>query len=457
MIKLVIFDLDGVIIDLKNCHYVCLNHALSDIDKKYVISLDDHYKFYDGLPTKEKLKMLTTYEGLPEKLYGIISKNKQSYTLKYIYENVKPSKNITEAFEYIKKQGIKICVSSNSVSNTVYSVLTKLEVLHHVDAVISNEDVKYPKPNPEIYFNSISRFGLIPSETLILEDSPYGLEAAYQSGSHVLRVRNSKDVTVENISRQIDSSRKSSNYKWKANKMNVLIPMAGAGSRFENAGYALPKPLIDVAGAPMIQRVVENLNLDANYIFIVQKSHEAKYGLTEFLKKISPDCKVVLTEGLTEGAACTVLLAKHLIDNNEELVIANSDQYVEWNNTNFYYKLDSQPEIDASIVTFKSTHPKWSYARLNDNGKVVEVAEKNPISDTATVGIYYWRRGSDFVKYAESMIKKNIRVNNEFYVAPVFNEAIKEGKNITTYDVDRMWGIGTPEDLNAFLVGGPLR
>jgi HAD superfamily hydrolase (TIGR01509 family) len=452
MIKLVIFDLDGVIIDLKDCHYQSLNDALSSYSKEYTISQEDHYKFYDGLPTRSKLKMLTTYKSLSENLYESISKKKQEHTLKYIYENVAPSKNITETFEFIKSTGAKICVASNSVSNTIYSVLTNLKVLHHVDAVFSNENVSHPKPNPEIYFRAISHFGLIPSEALILEDSPYGLEAAHQSGSHVLRVRSSNDVTVENIAREIEKNAKCENsYKWKDKKMNVLIPMAGAGSRFEKAGYTLPKPLIDVAGKTMISRVVDNLNLDANYTFIVQKSHEDKYQVSNHLRSISPSCKIVTTESVTEGAACTVLLAKDIIDTDEELIIANSDQFVEWNSTNFYYKMASQPDIDASIVSFKSTHPKWSYARLGEDGCVVEVAEKNPISDIATVGIYYWRRGKDFVKYAESMIEKNIRVNNEFYVAPVFNEAVSDRKKIVTYEAQKMWGLGTPEDLDAFL------
>jgi dTDP-glucose pyrophosphorylase len=200
----------------------------------------------------------------------------------------------------------------------------------------------------------------------------------------------------------------------------------------------------------MIQVVVENLAVDANYIFVVQKSHREKYNLDSMLSLICPGCKIVEVDSVTEGAACTVLLAKEFIDNDEPLVIANSDQFIEWNSLEFFYKMNEQ-NLDAGIVSFRATHPKWSYAKVDDSGFVTEVAEKNPISDIATVGVYYWKQGKDFVKYAESMILKDIRVNNEFYVCPVFNEALLCGLKIKTFDVPKMWGIGTPEDLNYFL------
>jgi dTDP-glucose pyrophosphorylase len=168
------------------------------------------------------------------------------------------------------------------------------------------------------------------------------------------------------------------------------------------------------------------------------------------LNLVSPGCDIVEVDGLTEGAACTTLLAKELINNDNPLIIANSDQFVEWNTSEFMYKMQEQ-NADAGILTFKSTHPKWSFAKVNEDGDVIEVAEKNPISDVATVGIYYWKRGSDYVKYAEQMIAKNIRHNNEFYVCPVFNQAIEDGLKVKTFDIEKMWGLGTPEDLKTFL------
>lgn len=200
----------------------------------------------------------------------------------------------------------------------------------------------------------------------------------------------------------------------------------------------------------MIQVVVENLNIDAKYIFIVQKSHFEKYNLDYLLRMIVPDCEIVQTDGITEGAACTTLLARDFIDNDSSLIIANSDQYVDWNSGETIYSFMADG-IDGGIVTFNATHPKWSYARIDESGLVLEVAEKRPISDLATVGIYFWRKGSDYVKYADEMIAKNIRTNGEFYVCPVFNQAIAEGKKFRIRNIEGMWGIGTPEDLDYFL------
>ena len=182
----------------------------------------------------------------------------------------------------------------------------------------------------------------------------------------------------------------------------------------------------------------------------VQKSHYEQYNLHETLNQITPNCKIVQVDGMTEGAACTTLLAKELVNNDDPLLMANSDQFVEWDSNEFMYSMVAD-NIDGGILTFTSTHPKWSYAKLDDDGFVTEVAEKKPISNIATVGIYYWKKGSDYVKYAEQMISKDIRVNNEFYVCPVFNEAVQDGKKIKTFDIENMWGLGTPEDLKYFL------
>lgn len=232
--------------------------------------------------------------------------------------------------------------------------------------------------------------------------------------------------------------------------MNIVIPMAGRGSRFARAGYEMPKPLIDIYGHPMVEYVVKDIRPACahRFIFICQEEHLEKYGLADRLEQISPGCGIVTVDHITEGAACTVLLAEKLIDNEDALMIANSDQYVDMD-INAY--LGAMGEHDGLIMTMPSSHPKWSYIRYDDEGFVTIAREKEVISDQATVGIYNYKHGSDFVRFAHQMIEKNIRVNNEFYVAPVYNEMIAAGRKIVYRDMgERMYGLGTPEDLEAF-------
>jgi dTDP-glucose pyrophosphorylase len=324
-----------------------------------------------------------------------------------------------------------------------------------MDYIISNEDVQNSKLCFEMYWRAISKMGCLPEETLIVEDSPYGLLAASRSKAHILRVKNPSEVTLTNIYNKLTEIKKGYTMKmpaWRDDNLNVIIPMAGAGSRFAQAGYTFPKPLIDVKGKPMIQVVTEMLNIEANFIYVVQKEHREKYNLDTFLNLITPGCKIIETEGITEGAACTALLAKEHINTNSPLLFANSDQHIVWDSNEFFYKMN-ETDVDGGILCFKGTHPKWSFAKIDENNKVIEVAEKNPISDNATVGMYYWKRGSDFIKYAEQMIQKNIRVNNEFYVCPVYNEAIQDNKHISCFMIEKddMWGLGTPEELKYYL------
>ena len=451
--KLIIFDLDGVLIDSRELHFSALNDALMKIDSKYVISKEEHLSIFDGLNTTKKLKLLTQRKELPPSLYDQVWKDKQVATFEHI-KKLQPSFAFKNILSSIKNRGYKIAVASNSIRETVKLALLSIGVMEYIDIYISNEDIKRPKPYPEMYWKCMIEMDALPKNTIIVEDSHIGRQGALDSGAHLLPVENSKDAenSYNKILEFMDMLEgvTKTNIAWRDKKMNVLIPMAGAGSRFSKAGYTFPKPLVEVRGKPMIQVIVENLNIEANYIFLVQKEHYEKYNLKYLLNLIAPNCTIVQVDGLTEGAACTTLLAKTFIDNDEPLIIANSDQYVEWNSNECMYafKADS---IDGGILSFESTHPKWSYAKLDADGFVSEVAEKKVISNDATVGIYYWTKGSDYVKYAEKMIEKNIRINGEFYVCPVYNEAILDGKKIRVKKIEKMWGIGTPEDLAYFL------
>lgn len=234
--------------------------------------------------------------------------------------------------------------------------------------------------------------------------------------------------------------------------INIVVPMAGLGSRFAIAGYEKPKPFIDVLGKPMIERVMENVQLpNARFILIGRKEHlEQERLLIEQIKFSYPDTIFIGLDKLTEGTACTVLFAKEYIDNENPLLIANSDQLVDID-LNLFYQDCFNRNLDGSILTFKDMelNPKWSFVKTNENGIALSVKEKEAISSDATVGIYLFSKGKDFVNAAVQMIIENDRVNNEFYTCPTYNYAISLGKKIGIYEIpfSLMHGLGTPSDL----------
>lgn len=237
--------------------------------------------------------------------------------------------------------------------------------------------------------------------------------------------------------------------------LTLVIPMAGEGSRFAKAGYAKPKPFIDVAGQPMIARVFDNLMQPGfQPVLIARTAHLAAEPATVAALTNRYQPKIVQTDGVTQGAACTVLLAKDHFNNDTPMLMANSDQIVDFSVADFVQDAKRRG-LDGSILTFREPgrNPKWSYARTDAAGMVTEVREKVAISEQATVGIYYFARGRDFAAAAEAMIAANDRHNNEFYVAPVYNYAIKAGLKVGVYDIPQaaMHGIGTPEDLQVYL------
>lgn len=238
--------------------------------------------------------------------------------------------------------------------------------------------------------------------------------------------------------------------------LTIVIPMAGRGSRFADAGYELPKPLIPIHGVPMIEVVVRNLapSDEARFVFLCQAEHLQTYDFADRLREAAPGCEIVPVDGVTEGAACTVLLAEGQIDPDDVLVIANSDQWVD-RAMDDHLGVLRDLGLDGLIMTMTANDPKWSFVRLDGRRLVTEVVEKVPISDEATVGIYVFARGGDFVRAAHAMIAADERVNGEFYVAPVYNRLIAEGARIGIDNVgsdgDGMYGIGIPADYERFV------
>lgn len=234
--------------------------------------------------------------------------------------------------------------------------------------------------------------------------------------------------------------------------LQILIPMAGRGQRFKDAGYDQPKPFIEVDGFPMWRRVLANLPSADRTTLLVLEEH--------FGRLVAEDDRIgILRVGaVTDGAACTVLLCEgeDLIDGTEPLLIANADQWLDWSPEHCadFVKRDG---CDGAIVTFRASGPKWSYADVREDGTVACVAEKVPISDSATCGVYYWKRAGDCFASIRRMMEKGLRVGGEYYLAPSFNEMILDGARIVAYPVPRMWGLGTPDDLKRALEAKPWR
>lgn len=449
--QLVIFDLDGVLVDTKQLHFQALNEALAEVSPDYVISDNEHSRYFDGLDTTSKLKLLSEKKGLPHGLHEPIWLRKQKIT-KDLLGGIVESTALQHILYFLKDKGIKIGVASNAIRETVEICLDQLGIASLVDFSLSNEDVLKPKPHPEIYWRSMIRGNSDPSRTVILEDSSLGRKAALSSGAKVIPVKTVGGFQISQILERMHSTAKNQAIYWEDMELNVLIPMAGLGSRFKEEGYSSPKPLIDVHGKPMIQVVVENLGIIANYIFVVQKEDSKRYNMRQILQAITPGNLTILEiDGQTEGTAVSALMAENLIDVDQPLLIVNSDQFLEWDSLSALYSFQRK-EVDVGILTFESSDPKWSYVLKNPETKMVErVEEKNPISKEATCGVYYWSSGRSFVRSAKEMILKNLRVNDEFYIAPSINELISEGAKVVTFEVERMWGLGTPQDLRYFL------
>ena len=438
MLKAIVFDLDGVLVDADRWHFEALNIALT-LNGANPISWQEHLAIYKGIPTKKKLEKLTERRGLSPDLYFQINQNKQTLTRELIAVHCTPDEEKIEMLRLLKNK-YKIFVCSNAMDSTVKKMLENSGLRPYVDGFLSNESVKNSKPDPEIYLRAFKILGVAPTECLIVEDSEVGYQAALASDAFICKVTGPDEVNYYRVLKAIKSSE----------AVNIVIPAAGQGKRFAEKGYVHPKPLIDVNGKPMLQWVLDNFHGVGDITLLMQREHIGKYCVKDMF-----DANVLPVEGITEGAACTVLLAKDVINNNNELIIANSDQYI--NFENYWIKTFIEhmrgKKADGGVLVFYSDDPKWSYVKYDENSILTEVAEKKVISNDATVGIYYYRYGKDFVKYAEQMIYKNIRTNNEFYVCPIFNEFIADNKKIYSYTITTnvVHGLGTPEDLEKFL------
>lgn len=440
-----LFDLDGVLVEFKQIHKQAFLEAWNELNPSFPISEEFHAKHLEARSTKQKLAICATFHKSDT---NAVYEKKQAITELYL-RNANVYTNTKRALQWAVDHGHTLVCCSNSIRSTVETSLSKLIPLESFAFYLSNEDVTAPKPDPEMYVKAVEKLNANPKDVLIFEDSEVGKQAAYAAGFTVIPIVDALDLTPRFLEQSIQHRARPM-----CPRINVVIPMAGLGSRFQKCGYTTPKPFLPVFGKPMFQWVIENIvpksiQPFAKIHLIVREEHRARFD--EYNTEDSYHIHTVPT--LTEGAACTVLSIRESIDNEDPLVIANSDQYLDWDAEGFYNCL-FHPDWDGVLSTFPQHDPtdlRWSYVQMSKEGEVERVEEKMFLGPLATTGVYGWKRGKDFVQDTLQMIQANIRVNNEFYVCPVYNMGIERSLKFRTLDCEKMWGLGVPTDYEHFL------
>ncbi len=453
--KLCIFDVDGVLLDGRSVHLRAFNDALRFYGLPGVTEAF-HDEHLDSLSTRGKLQKLRQLLDTPllegeEPMYPVELDEKVDARKKELTEEafsrLEQDDRLVRLFSWLRMQGAAIAVASNARQSSVEMVLDRLGLSQFVGHIATPTDGRLAcKPATDLYVDCMEWAACPPSETLILEDSPVGLKGARATGATVLPVFHHLDVDIRLLRRF-----------WQTGKTGttVLIPMAGEGKRFKDAGYALPKPFVDVAGKPMIERVVESLGMpEAQHVFLARSEQRELYTHSALTGQLGKGPRALEVTSLTEGAACTTLLAEDLIDPDDRLVIANSDQLLEWDADRFLQRM-SLAAADGGIATFRdpTRNPKWSYVEtsITDESRVTRVVEKRAVSDRATCGVYFWNRARDYFESVRNMMDAGDRTNGEFYVAPSFNHLDDPDALILARDVKAMHGLGTPEDLQVYV------
>jgi len=342
------------------------------------------------------------------------------------YVSSMDDQTVTQAFE-------KKVVSNKAIAGLYYFKTGDLFVKSAMSAIINQ-----PQTENEFYLTAAINYAILQGSRVVYVDIPENLVNLLFSPAEIAKF--STNVEAQD--------------KPTLGNANILIPAAGLGSRFSLAGWKKPKPFIDLNGQPMFSHVVQNVSLpDARTTILLRNDHSALLENKTSVSETDSLTFVTIPE-LTEGTAITVLSQHQNINNCDPLLVANSDQIVDFD-VEHYVNDCLDRGLDGSILVFRelSRDPKWSYAKLGTDGLVTEVAEKKPISDLATVGIYLFSRGKDFVSSCIDMVVANERVNGEFYTCPVYNYMIAAGMKIGVYEIQReqMHGLGTPDDLQAYI------
>jgi len=450
-----LFDLDGVLADLCALHRECFIHAFNEAHGSAVLDERTHAPL-EGMNTRAKLAECARQFG-PLDAAAVFAR-KQELTRARL-EAWSPPTHVRDALRFASTHGARLACVSNSIRATLDAVLAKLGVLELLETTVSSDDVAHPKPAPEGYLLALQRLGADAADAVIFEDSACGLAAARAPRAHGVEVLDSLDITAEFLRPHLLLEPTAIALERCVAALppllRVVIPMAGAGSRFAREGFYVPKPFLRLPEGPMWEAVVRNLvppsvRSRTEVHVVVQGVH------AEHLQHTSIDgvpVHVHVVPALTEGPACTVLTLRAALDDDVPLLVGNSDQLMEWD-AEAFFRLLRHPSYDGAVSTFYHPCPddvKWSYARAGADGTMAQIVEKRYIGPDASTGIYGWARSRDFVRAADDMIAADDRTNGEFYVAATYNHAIARGLRFRLHNVTRLWGLGVPADFDAYL------
>ena len=418
-----LFDLDGVLSDTSNIHNMSTLEAFYKI-KGYNLPDNFNNLIKSTITTKAKLEALRDTNIInDEDIEAIYDLKKNISDSKF--NNLKKDNEKVKLFEYLKLNKCFISVVTNTNKKSAELILRNIGIFDYIDILITNNDVTNKKPHSEPYIRAISHFGATLEKYIIFEDSEIGLQSAYGTGAFVYKVNNLKEVNINTINNINDIT-----------NINILIPMAGLGSRFVERGFKKIKPLIEIDGVPMIKKAIDSLNINGNYIFILRSNENIK-ELKNYLLDYKPNCKIVDVNYLTEGSASSCYLAKELINNDNELLIANCDQYLEWDSNNFL-KNTRERNLDCSLLTYESDDVKNSFIKMDaKNEKAIQIREKENISNNALVGVHYFKKGKYFTESYEEIYENKTKFKNEYYVSTVCDNMIQKNYNVGHFKLNR--------------------
>lgn len=455
-IQLIIFDLDGVLVESKDLHYDALNRAISEVaGEEFVISRPEHETVYDGLSTNQKLRLMSIQKDLPLDMHRPIWLRKQELTEIMVREQLKPNEDLLETIRALKaKYGYPLAVASNCIKCSVHNILDSIGVLPLVDAYFSNEDVQLAKPCPDIYLKACSTFGVPPSSALVVEDSVKGFEACVRAGCPLFKVRGPDDVRAPAIVERISAINQG------VKPITVVVPLAGESQQYwidgpEAVQSELPLFLADVNGSPAIEWVLKPFlksRYELKFVFVVKESQMQRFKLESLLPRIVgfKPTQVLPVHGETLGSLKTVLSVAEMLDGGAPVIFCNGSTVTSWlPGSTIDDIIDTS--ADGALTTFESNDPRCSYVRVRSNSDViVDVHEKVPISNIATTGIYYWKNAEAFLSAATSIVKRGVKHKGLYYLAPVYNEAIRAGLSIKSVPAKNCWPLCSLHEVAKF-------